>query len=71
VPRERLLALVEALQARYREDGYILTVVHGAAEHKDGRLIFVVRATEGISTTSSSTATSAPRAISRCGYCST
>jgi hemolysin activation/secretion protein len=47
VPRERLLALVDALQTRYREDGYILTTVHGAAEHQGGRLVFVVRATEG------------------------
>ncbi len=47
VPRERLLAAVEALQTRYRADGYILTTVHGAAEQRDGRLIFVIRATEG------------------------
>ncbi len=47
VPRERLQALVEALQTRYREDGYILTTVHGGAERRDGRLIFVIRATEG------------------------
>ena len=46
-PREKLLAAVEALQTRYRDDGYILTTVHGAAEHRDGRLIFVIRATEG------------------------
>ncbi len=47
VPRERLLAAVDALQTRYREDGYVLTTVHGAAEHKNGRLVFVIRATEG------------------------
>lgn len=47
VPRERLLAAVDALQARYRADGYILTTVHGEAEHQDGRLIFVIRVTEG------------------------
>ncbi len=47
VPREKLLAAVETLQTRYREDGYILTTVHAAAEHRDGRLIFVIRATEG------------------------
>jgi len=47
VPREKLLAAVEALQTRYREDGYILTTVHGAAERRGGGLIFVIRATEG------------------------
>lgn len=47
VPREKLLAVVEALQTRYREDGYILTTVHGAAVHEGGRLVFVVHATEG------------------------
>jgi len=47
VPREKLLAAVEALQTRYRDDGYILTTVHGAAERRDGRLVFVIRATEG------------------------
>jgi hemolysin activation/secretion protein len=47
VPREKLLAAVEALQARYRGDGYILTTVHGAAERRGGGLIFVIRATEG------------------------
>jgi hemolysin activation/secretion protein len=47
VPRERLAAALDALQARYRADGYILTTVHGEAEHQDGRVILVVRATEG------------------------
>ncbi len=47
VSRERLLAVVEALQTRYRADGYILTTVHGEAEQHDGRLVFVIRATEG------------------------
>ncbi len=47
VPREKLLAAVEALQTRYRSDGYILTTVRGAAENRSGRLIFVIRATEG------------------------
>lgn len=47
VPRERLLAEVEALQTRYRADGWILTTVHGEAEHQDGRVIFVIRVTEG------------------------
>src|SRR5712692_5082707 len=47
VPRERLLAVVEALQTRYRADGYILTTVHGEAEQRDGRLVFVIRVTEG------------------------
>ena len=47
VPRERLLAVVEALQTRYRAEGYILTTVHGAAEQRGGRQIFVIRAIEG------------------------
>lgn len=47
VSRERLAAAVDALQARYRADGYILTTVHGEAEHQDGRLILVIRVTEG------------------------
>jgi hemolysin activation/secretion protein len=47
VPREKLLAAVEALQTRYRDDGYILTTVHAAAETQGGKLIFVIRATEG------------------------
>ncbi|MGE5268200.1 MAG: ShlB/FhaC/HecB family hemolysin secretion/activation protein [Thiohalocapsa sp.] len=47
VPRERLLAAVESLQTRYRADGWILTTVHGEAERRDGRLIFVIRVAEG------------------------
>jgi hemolysin activation/secretion protein len=47
VTRERLLAELEALQTRYRTDGWILTTVHGEAEQRDGRLVFVVRVTEG------------------------
>ena len=47
VPREQLQAAVEALQTRYRQDGYILTTVHGAADRRGGKLIFVIRATEG------------------------
>lgn len=47
VPRERLLAVIDALQTRYREDGYILTTVQGGAERRDGRVILVIRVTEG------------------------
>jgi hemolysin activation/secretion protein len=47
VPRERLLAVVEALQTRYRAEGYILTTVHAAAEQRGGRQTFVIRAIEG------------------------
>ena len=47
VAREQLLAAVEALQTRYRQDGYILTTVHAAADRQGGKLIFVIRATEG------------------------
>lgn len=47
VPRERLAAALDALQARYRTDGYILTTVHGEAEQQDGHVIVVVRVTEG------------------------
>jgi hemolysin activation/secretion protein len=47
VPRARLDAVIEDLQTRYRTDGYILTVVRGELQSINGRLVFVVRATEG------------------------
>jgi hemolysin activation/secretion protein len=47
VPRERLDAVVEELQTRYRTDGYILTVVRGEIRSVNGHLVFVLRAIEG------------------------
>jgi hemolysin activation/secretion protein len=47
VSRSRLAELVDALQTRYRNDGYILTVVRARVERPGGRTIFVVQAIEG------------------------
>jgi hemolysin activation/secretion protein len=48
VPRESLDRIVSELQTKYRDDGYILTVVRGSFEKGDhGRVVFVVRAVEG------------------------
>jgi hemolysin activation/secretion protein len=47
VPRARLGEAVDALQTRYRSDGYILTVVRGQVETVNGRNVFVLRAVEG------------------------
>src|SRR5689334_17611762 len=48
VPRARLDEVVQALQTRYREDGYILTLVRGEFQKtSEGQVIFVIRATEG------------------------
>lgn len=47
VPRARLDDIVQALQARYREDGYILTLVRGEFQRSGTQVIFVVRAIEG------------------------
>jgi hemolysin activation/secretion protein len=47
VPRSRLAEVVEALQTRYRADGYILTVVRGRNEVVNGRNVFVLQAIEG------------------------
>lgn len=47
VPRAKLDEIARALQTRYREDGYILTVVHGAFEGSKTHVVFVVRAVEG------------------------
>ena len=47
VQRVALDDIVRQLQKRYRDDGYILTVVHGQFERKDNRIVFVIRAVEG------------------------
>ena len=47
VPRAQLDEIVRGLQTRYREDGYILTVVRGQFERASGRIVFVIRAVEG------------------------
>jgi len=47
VPRAQLDAIVQALQARYREDGYILSLVRGEFVRSGGEVVFVVRAIEG------------------------
>jgi hemolysin activation/secretion protein len=47
VPRIRLDEIVRGLQTKYREDGYILTVVHGQFEKSDGRIVFLIQAVEG------------------------
>lgn len=47
VPRARLDEIVRGLQTKYREDGYILTVVHGQFERSNGRIVFVIQAVEG------------------------
>jgi hemolysin activation/secretion protein len=47
VPRAKLDEIARALQTKYREDGYILTVVHGSFEGSKEHVVFVVRAVEG------------------------
>jgi hemolysin activation/secretion protein len=48
VPRARIDEIVQALQTRYREDGYILTLVRGEFQKTaGGRIVFVIRAIEG------------------------
>jgi hemolysin activation/secretion protein len=47
VQRAKLDEIARALQTKYREDGYILTVVHGSFEGTKEHVIFVVRAVEG------------------------
>jgi hemolysin activation/secretion protein len=47
VSRTRLDAVIEALQTKYRTDGYILTVVRGEIQMVNGRAVFVLRAIEG------------------------
>ena len=45
--RARLDAIVQALQARYRDEGYILTLVRGEFVRSGAEVVFVVRAIEG------------------------
>lgn len=47
VPRPKLDELVQALQTRYREDGYILTLVRGEFRREKGEVVFVVSVIEG------------------------
>jgi len=47
VPRERLDAVIDDLQTKYRSDGYILTVVRGKIRLVNGRSVFILRAIEG------------------------
>ena len=48
MPRARLDEVVQALQTRYREDGYILTLVSGEFQRtNEGQVVFVIRAIEG------------------------
>jgi hemolysin activation/secretion protein len=47
VPRARLDAIVQELQARYRDEGYILTLVRGEFIRSGAEVVFVVRAIEG------------------------
>ena len=49
------------------EDGYILTIVDGAAERRDGRLTFVIRATEGYMASSTCSAASSDGDIGEAG----
>jgi hemolysin activation/secretion protein len=47
VPRARLDEIVQELQARYREDGYLLTLVRGEFQRSAAGVVFVIRAIEG------------------------
>ena len=47
VPRSRLDDIVQALQQRYREDGYVLTLVRGEFRKSGAQVVFVIRAIEG------------------------
>lgn len=47
VPRARFDQIVQAVQTRYRLDGYILTLVRGEFVKDGTRLVFVIRAIEG------------------------
>jgi hemolysin activation/secretion protein len=47
VTMTRLDAIIEALQTKYRTDGYILTVVRGDIQTVSGRNLFILRAIEG------------------------
>ena len=47
VPRARLDEIAQSLQTRYRDDGYILTLVRGKFEKSDNKVVFVISAIEG------------------------
>jgi hemolysin activation/secretion protein len=47
VPRARLDDIVQSLQTRYREDGYILTLVRAHFERAPHGTVFVIQAVEG------------------------
>ena len=47
VPRARLDEIAQTLQARYRDDGYILTLVRGEFQRPGNRVVFVIHAIEG------------------------
>ena len=47
VPRARLDEIAQNLQARYRDDGYIRTLVRGEFQKSGDQVIFVIRAIEG------------------------
>ena len=47
VPRARLDDIAQSLQTRYREDGYILTLVRGEFQKSGDQVVFVIRAIEG------------------------
>jgi len=47
VPRARLDEIAQSLQTRYRDDGYILTLVRGEFQKSDNQVVFVIRAIEG------------------------
>jgi hemolysin activation/secretion protein len=47
VPRTRLDEIAQSLQQRYRDDGYILTLVRGEFQKSGNQVIFVLHAIEG------------------------
>lgn len=47
VPQDRVAGIVRAIQAKYRNDGYFLTVVRGTIEQVDGAAVLRIRVIEG------------------------
>ncbi|GEM_PF-5589916 len=47
VPRARLAEIVQPLQTRYRDDGYILTLVRGQFERSGDGVVLTIRVIEG------------------------
>src|SRR5262249_12514609 len=47
VPQDRVAQVVREIQTRYRNDGYFLTVVHGAVDQANGVNSLHVRVIEG------------------------